>query len=67
MFLQNIWKFITEIYQKIIAYIQKGFTYVIDFFGVDLSNEDIFVNGVQGGNAINIDFSKILSDNTPMS
>jgi hypothetical protein len=67
LFLQNIWKFITEIYQKIIAYIQKGFTYVIDFFGVDLSNEDIFVNGVQGGNAINIDFSKILSDNTPMS
>ena len=51
----------------IITYIKQGFEYVIDFFGVDLQNEDIFVNGIAGGNNINIDFSKILNDNTPLS
>jgi len=67
LFLQNVWKFITDIYEKIITYIKQGFEYVIDFFGVDLQNEDIFVNGIAGGNSINIDFSKILNDNTPVS
>ena len=67
LFLQNVWKFITDIYEKIITYIKQGFEYVIDFFGVDLQNEDIFVNGIAGGNNINIDFSKILNDNTPVS
>jgi len=67
LFLQNVWKFITDIYEKIITYIKQGFEYVIDFFGVDLQNEDIFVNGIAGGNSINIDFSKILNDNTSVS
>ena len=67
LFLQNVWKFITDIYEKIITYIKQGFEYVIDFFGVDLQNEDIFVNGIAGGNNINIDFSKILNDNTLVS
>ena len=67
LFLQNVWKFITDIYEKIMTYIKQGFEYVIDFFGVDLQNEDIFVNGIAGGNNINIDFSKILNDNTPVS
>jgi len=55
LFLQNVWKFITDIYEKIITYIKQGFEYVIDFFGVDLQNEDIFVNGIAGGNSINIE------------
>jgi len=66
-FLQSVWKFITDMYDKIVIYIKQGFEYVIDFFGFSLSNEDIFVNGLQGGQDINIDFSKILNDNTSTS
>ena len=64
-FLQSIWTFITDMYEKIVAYIKQGFKYVIDFFGFSLSNEDIFVNGFQGGQDVNVDFSTILNDNTP--
>ena len=64
-FLQSIWTFITDMYEKIVAYIKQGFKYVIDFFGFSLSNEDIFVNGFQGGQDVNVEFSTILNDNTP--
>jgi hypothetical protein len=64
-FLQNSWKFITEIYDKMIAYIKSGFTSVLNFFDIGLDSEDISVNGRSGDQSVYIDFSAILNGNTP--
>lgn len=64
-FLQNSWKFITEIYDKIIAYIKSGFNSVLNFFDIELNSEDISVNGRSGDQSVYMDFSAILNDNTP--
>ncbi len=65
-FLQNVWEFITEVYNKIVEYIKHGFNYVLNFFDVALEDQDIYVNGQSGGgNGVYLDFSTILTDNTP--
>lgn len=65
-FLQNVWEFITEVYNKIVEYIKHGFNYVLNFFDVALEDQDIYVNGQPGGgNGVYLDFSTILTDNTP--